>query len=112
MPPPVLPPDREDYTRIEGRRVRLTDLLEAELLKAGDDLVWRRPRLGTTYHAEITESGGIALEDGREFASPSLAAMKAAGLVAYDGWYAWRVERLDGESLYQLRKELARPTGH
>jgi hypothetical protein len=105
---PTVAPDGGDYTMIEGRRVRLSDLIEAELLEAGDDLVWRRPRLGTAYHAKIMESGGIVLEDGREFASPSLAAMRAAKLAAYDGWYARRVERLEGESLNELRKELAR----
>lgn len=105
---PQLPPDEVDFTRIDGRRVRLSDLIEAELLNYGDDLVWNRPRLGTTYRAKISEVGGIVLEDGREFASPSVAAVKAANLPAYDGWYAWRVEQREGASLNELRKELAR----
>jgi hypothetical protein len=47
------------------------------------------------------------LEDGREFASPSVAATKAASLPACDGWYAWKVEQRGGETLNELRKELA-----
>jgi Restriction Enzyme Adenine Methylase Associated len=104
---PPRPPDEIDITRIEGRRVRLSDLIEAELLNYGDDLVWHRPRLGTTYRAKVGELGGIILEDGREFASPSVAAVRAADLPAYDGWYAWRVEQRGGETLNELRKELA-----
>jgi Restriction Enzyme Adenine Methylase Associated len=109
MHEPELPPpsDITDITRIEGRRVRLSDLLEAELLNPGDDLVWSRPRLGQTYKATLTESGTIRLEDGREFASPSVAAMRAADLVAFDGWYAWRVERRGGVLLNEMRRELA-----
>lgn len=95
------------YTRIDGRRVRLSDLIEAELLRPGDALIWPRPRLGVTHHATISENGGIALEDGREFSSPSLAAKEAANIPAYDGWHAWRVERLDGVFLNELRKDLA-----
>jgi hypothetical protein len=104
---PPGPPDEIDITRIDGRRVRLADLIEAELLNYGDDLVWNRPRLGTTYRAKISDAGGIMLEDGREFASPSVAAIKAANVPAYDGWYAWKVEQRGGETLNELRKELA-----
>jgi hypothetical protein len=93
-------------TTIEGRRISISDLLEAELLVPGDTLVWDRPRVGTTYRATITENGAIAFGDGRSFATPSKAAKAAAEIPAYDGWYAWRVERLGGTLLNELRKEL------
>lgn len=53
-----------DVTRIEGRRLRVADLLDAGFLHGGEGLVWRRPRVGKEYRSEITEDGGIRLEDG------------------------------------------------
>jgi len=96
-----------DATRIEGRRVQMTDLLDAGLVIGGDELVWRRPRLGAEYRARVAANGSIELEDGRSFASPSRAAMEAADIPAYDGWYAWRLVRTDAP-LHALREELAR----
>jgi hypothetical protein len=60
-----------------------------------------------TYRARITENAAIQLEDGREFASPSIAAKEAASIPASDGWFAWRLERREGLLLNELRKELA-----
>jgi hypothetical protein len=96
-----------DHTKINGRRVRLTDLLEHELLQAGDGLYWERPQLGNLYDATVTETGAIRLEDGRVFSSPSRAGMEAANVPSLDGWYAWRVRRLDGALLNDLRHQLA-----
>ena len=67
-----------DPTRIEGRRIELGDLIEAGLLQPGQRLVWHRPRVGETYAAEVTDGATIRLEDGREFSTPSGAAMNAA----------------------------------
>jgi hypothetical protein len=99
--------DAVDHTKISGRRVRLTDLLDAGLLSDGDTLFWERPNLGHRYEATVTSGGTIALDDGRAFASPSRAATEVAQIPAMDGWYAWRVQRLDGRSLDNLRRELA-----
>lgn len=93
-----------EVTGAEGRRVQVTDLLEAGLLHQGDELLWRRPRVGEQYRAAVTAEGSIRLEDGRVFASPSRAAKEAAGIPAYDGWYAWR---LGDKTLHDLREELA-----
>jgi len=95
-----------DHTKIAGRRVRIDDLIEYGLVLSGDELVFERPRLGHTYEATITENGAIQLADGRSFSSPSRAAIEAAGIPAYDGWYAWRLVR-NGKVLNELRKELA-----
>jgi CBS domain-containing protein len=77
---------------IGGRRVTVSDLLEAGLIQAGAKLRFKRNRIGVTYHATVTDSGRIRLENsGEEFRSPSRAAMVAAGMRAVDGWLAWRV---------------------
>jgi hypothetical protein len=81
----------------------LADLVDVGLLTPGQVLVWNRPRLGESYVATVTESGGLRLEDGRVCPSPSRAAMDAANVPAYDGWYAWRIDGDDGESLHELR---------
>lgn len=97
-----------DHTKLEGRRVRVADLLDGGLLHAGQALVWDRPRLGDRYTAEVIENGSIRLADGRTYSSPSRAAMEAAGIPSYDGWYAWRVEDPDGPSLQDLRVQLVK----
>jgi hypothetical protein len=100
--------DTPDHTRIGGRRVRMSDLVEAGLIEPGDELVWDRPRLGVTYRASVVGSGAIVLTDGRQFASPSRAAVEAAEIPACDGWYVWRLPRLGGTVLNELRGQLAR----
>jgi hypothetical protein len=105
--PPDVAAESASDTKIEGRRITIPDLMEAELLHVGDRLVWERPRLGVVYRATITDSGAIELEDGRSFATPSSAAKHAAQIPACDGWYAWRLERPDGTTLlHDLRREL------
>jgi hypothetical protein len=94
-----------DHTKIDGRAIKIPDLMEAQLLIAGDDLRWERPRKGVVYQATVTENGAIRLQDGRAFTSPSRAAMEAAHVPAYDGWYAWTVIRV-GKTLNDLRHDL------
>jgi len=93
-------------TTIDGRRVRLTDLLDSGLISPGTPLIWERRRLGQTFRASFTDNGSIQLDDGRSFSSPSRAAMEAAGVPSYDGWYAWRVDAVDGKLLHDLRADL------
>lgn len=94
-----------DHTKIDGKAIKIPDLLEAGLLLGGDSLVWVRPQKGEEYHAEVVDNGSVRLADGRAFTSPSRAAMEAADLPAYDGWYAWTVTRL-GVRLDDLRRDL------
>jgi len=89
---------------IDGRRVQMSDLLDAGLLHAGDALTWDRTRIGQAYSAVVTDAGSIVLADGRTFASPSRAAAEAAEVPAYDGWYAWRTR--GGQRLGDLRERL------
>lgn len=60
-----------DPTRVDGRRVRISDLLDADLLKTEEHLIWRRPKRGEEYHATVTSKGEIRLDDGRTFATPA-----------------------------------------
>lgn len=91
------------HAKISGRRVRVSDLLDAGLLQPGQELTWERPRLGASYRAVVTENGSLQLEDGRTFSSPSRAASEAADIPAYDGWLAWT---LNGVQLKDLRAQL------
>lgn len=91
---------------IGGRRVTVSDLLDAGLIQAGAKLRFKRNRIGVTYDATVTGNGRIRLEpDGEEFRSPSRAAMVAAGMRAVDGWRAWHVVDQD-RLLDGVRQEL------
>ena len=95
--------------QIDGRRVTLGDLLDANVLAPNAALTWNRPRVGATYRAMALADGTIQLDDGRVFTSPSRAAIEAAGVAAYDGWRAWQVD--DGRSLADLRDETPQSGG-
>jgi hypothetical protein len=86
------------------REISLADVCTAVAVPA--DLVWKRPRKNQEFRATLLPGGSIQLEDGRQFKSPSGAAMAVAEVVSYDGWYAWRVVTT-GKSLNDYRHELA-----
>ncbi len=90
---------------VNGRRVQVADLLDVGLLHPDEPVEFIRPRLGQNYRATIRADGSFVLEDGSQHQSPSLAAMRAAGVVSYDGWYAWRVPRLGGTKIHELREQ-------
>ncbi|MDH6227833.1 CBS domain-containing protein [Streptomyces sp. MJP52] len=100
--------DREASSRasylLDGRRVRVSDLLRHGLLKEGETLAFMRRRLGDTYKATVTGKGWLRLENGEEVRSPSRAAAIAVGGGSFDGWHAWTLD--DGRTLDQLRQEL------
>ncbi|WP_329167866.1 CBS domain-containing protein [Streptomyces sp. NBC_01685] len=92
---------------LDGRRVRIADLVHAGLIVPGDALTFHRPRKGETYHAEVTseEGGGIRLAGGtRVFRSPSQAADAAVGSGSFDGWETWKMD--DGRDLDEIRQVL------
>lgn len=90
---------------LDGRRVIISDLLEAGLFAVGDVLQFERPRLHETYRAVVTAAGTLALDGGQEFGSPSGAAVVAADVKSLDGWHAWTVAK-SGRSLDSLRQQL------
>ncbi|GAA1276075.1 hypothetical protein GCM10009609_43830 [Pseudonocardia aurantiaca] len=88
------------------REVTLTEV--AESVSTPAQLIWNRPKKGEKHEATLLANGKIRLSDGREFGSPSGAAMGAADVVSYDGWYAWRLAT-DGRTLNQIRQAIAHP---
>ncbi|QDY78727.1 CBS domain-containing protein [Streptomyces qinzhouensis] len=88
----------------EGRRVRVSDLIDAGLLVPDSPLIFRRRRSGHEHHARVTADGRIALSNGRQFRTPSQAAAAATGRGPFDGWTAW--ELADGTPLDELRQNL------
>src|SRR4051794_6250399 len=96
-------PERNGYL-LGGRRVLISDLLDAGLLDPGTTLVFSQSRRGKSYKATVREDGRLLLDDGRSFKSPSRAAGVAAG-GSFDGWHAWRLQDT-GEFLDVLRQRL------
>jgi len=72
----------------DGQDGRLLPLIKAGRLKAGDELVWHRPRKNETHRASVTERGCIRLADGSTHPTPSAAALALAGNSA-NGWDVW-----------------------
>jgi hypothetical protein len=99
------------HLTIGGRRITLSDLIEAGLLAAGDGLVWERPNLGQTHRATVESNGELILEDGRRFSSPSGAAVAVNEGRPADGWNAWRVTSIDNALLGELRRRLIEASG-
>ncbi|WP_456823771.1 restriction system modified-DNA reader domain-containing protein [Cellulomonas sp. P5_E12] len=89
----------------EGRRVRMTDLLDARILEPDTELEFVRPRAGRSYYAILRADGRIELENGRAYNAPSRAAVAAVGSGSFDGWFAWRVKET-GEFLADAREQL------
>lgn len=70
-----------------GRRVKVRDLVDANLLEPGSVLVYDRPQLGETLKVCVTGIGRLRLPDGRETGSLSGAIRQLTGK-SVDGWYA------------------------
>jgi hypothetical protein len=86
----------------EGPKGNLLFLVDAGLLKPGDRLVWRQPRLGNTFYATVLAHGALRLDDGQIATSPSGACEILTGK-SHDGWEAFRRES-DHVLLDDLRK--------
>jgi len=92
---------------LDGRRVMVSDLVECGLLPVGSTLRFERSRKGEIYSAEVAADGGIVLADGREFRTPSRAAMVVSRERSVGGWVVWVVDSPGGpRSLDSLRAEL------
>jgi len=57
-------PGRREHL-FRGRRVKVRDLIDANLLKPGGVLVYDRPQVGETFKVTVTETGRLRLPDGR-----------------------------------------------
>ncbi|WP_407697133.1 restriction system modified-DNA reader domain-containing protein [Streptoalloteichus hindustanus] len=58
----------------DSRRENIRDLVEAELIAAGDRLRLTRPRSGEEHVATVSPDGCIVLANRREYLTPSDAA--------------------------------------
>jgi CBS domain-containing protein len=96
-----LPGRRQHLFR--GRRVKIRDLVEADLLGVGSLLSLDRPQAGESLQIIVTETGLLQLPDGRVSATPSGAIKDLFGK-SVDGWYAWRTA--DGQLIHGLRQQL------
>jgi len=83
--------------------VSLADLVQAQLLQPGQELIYRR---NPDSRARLTAEGTITF-DGRDYPSPSAAARAAANGVSTNGWKAWCVD-VDGRNvdLAAIRSQL------
>jgi hypothetical protein len=79
-------------------------LLDAGLVKPGDEFLWERRNTGVRHIARVRADGAVVLADGRVFATPAGAAT-ALGGYAQNGWGVFR-RVSDGRWLSSLRTDL------
>ncbi|MFC0862869.1 hypothetical protein ACFHYQ_11255 [Sphaerimonospora cavernae] len=82
----------------------LRHLIAKGLLRAGERLEWRRPRLGQVHFATVLPGGCLRLDNGQVFEKPSPACKAISGQDT-DGWAAWH-RASDRRSLKALRESL------
>jgi hypothetical protein len=83
----------------------LRDLLEAGLVSAGDDIIWKRRNSRLTFTAKILPNGMIKTTDGVSHNSPSMAARHVNMGISTNGWRVWQLAS-SKQSLYELRRIL------
>jgi hypothetical protein len=83
----------------------IKDLLKANLITGGTELIWKRSKAKQTYTAVINTNGTILTSDGAIHKTPSGAAKHLNGDKPVDGWNTWRVKST-GKTLSELRKNL------
>jgi hypothetical protein len=83
----------------------IKDLLKANLVSSGTQLIWKRRKLGQTYTALINADSTITTGDGIIHKSPSGAAKHLNGNKPVDGWMAWKIKGT-GQTLSELRNNL------
>ncbi len=82
----------------------LLELLQEEVLEPGELLEDPVPSKGLTFEATLNEDGTITLSTGERFFTPSGASKHVHGREA-NGWKRWRVPRLGGQRLSDVRHE-------
>lgn len=87
---------------------KLLPLLSAGLLKANDEIVWRRVQRGEAHRATVLATGCIRLSNGHVVSSPSRACGVLGEDKSYPGWHEWR-RASDGVRLSELRQRAGIP---
>lgn len=83
----------------------LVDLLRAGVLLPGEPIEVRR-RSAPSVEATVNADGQIAYA-GALYSTPTGAAKDALDVGSVDGWLRWRVPRLGGKTLADLRMEVS-----
>jgi hypothetical protein len=83
----------------------VADLIGADLLRSGDELVWQRPRSGQEFRCTVMDDGRLRMANGQVTSSLSGAAGVAAGGGSYDGWEVWRAPSRGNALLLDLRRQ-------
>jgi hypothetical protein len=89
-----------DVARTTGK-VSLVEMIREGKLKRNEKLVINR-RSNSSIEGTLRADGSIVV-NGEAFKSPSTAACSALDVSSVDGWLRWRVVRLDGKSLAEVR---------
>jgi hypothetical protein len=82
-------------------KTSLADLIKGGKLRPGDELVLHR-RSAPDIKASLEADGTIKCR-GKTFDTPSTAARESLDVGAVDGWLRWRVVRLRGRTLADVR---------
>lgn len=87
--------------------ITLSDLLEAGLIEPEERIEWTRPQVGQHFVAHVMDDGTVVTEDGSTFTSLSMAADDLTG-GSHNGWEVWKVPRLGGVRMIEVRQRLIR----
>jgi len=92
---------KEDAVSNSGSRVKIADLVQAQLLRPGQ-ILHARTQAHFGAQATVSEDGGIFVEEKR-YDTPSAAAKALTKTQSMAGWWFWLVDLDSGESLSDVR---------
>jgi hypothetical protein len=92
---------KEDTVSSSGSRVKVADLVQAQLLRPGQ-ILHARTQAHFGAQATVSEDGGIFVEEKR-YDTPSAAAKALTKTQSVAGWWFWLVDLDSGESLSDVR---------
>jgi hypothetical protein len=92
---------KEEAVSSSGSRVKVADLVQAQLVRPGQ-ILHARTQAHLGAQATISEDGGIYVEDKR-YDTPSAAAKAVTKTQSEAGWWFWLVDMDSGESLSDVR---------
>jgi hypothetical protein len=92
---------KEEAVSSSGSRVKVADLVQAQLVRPGQ-ILHARTQAHLGAQATISEDGGIYVEDKR-YDTPSAAAKAVTKTQSEAGWWFWLVDMDSRESLSDVR---------
>ncbi|SDY70773.1 Protein of unknown function [Saccharopolyspora shandongensis] len=103
IPKNVSPQRRQARRTRANYDVSLSDLLIAEFLRPGEQIVGKHK--GTNHEACVLSDGKIQMSTGELFPNPSRAAMYAVNRQSCNGWTFWRLARDPSQTLANMRAQ-------